>query len=520
MASRLAAYRPRPRPEQALPAGPFTRVVESNDPTASTPDALVYAYNMLPLSVAQGAGWWGRPGYARERGFAGGATPQAIGEYDAGGGAYLVVIYNGTLEKQKADGTWSGRVIPGIKTSGRVYITQFGPYLVISDGVNRPVAYHTTDATVTTITACPPLLGPPVVYYGKLVGVSAATSPFYTIVWSEEGDIFTGYGALGSDNAWDFKQTSQEGINWLISDNDGLWVFREHSIALIQGPTEDAFTSAGTREGISETVGASRKSQPVRARDKFFFFDAELRPQMYVRGGGVVSPPLAEQCQPSLEGLRAFPAWAPSVYWESRDIVVLAARTGAFADNYPEVLLTFSATDGRYLGVWRFAHGPGAEMIVSVKAKGGRIVRAVDSTLYVHGTLESGPWTDSGVAIEHRAVGPFQGYDTAYDKKFSRLDLSIRAPNRITELAVETTTSHGKSPELALPVQSGQLIWGQSSWGHLPEPFPNEQKVTAGLDAFGRWCRLQVRHRGLNEQFGLEGWTLTATATDRNPRHR
>lgn len=523
MAQRVMPYRVRPAPEVPLSAGPFSRVVESLDPTASQPDALTAALNMFPLSAAQGAGWWGRPGYAPLGGELGRVQGIVQHKGSSTSAERLIAVVSGAVYRfDPGLNVWVKipATVP-LSLFNRVYFTEVAGKLVISDGENKPVVYDNGAGTITQIAAAPTLAGPIVTYYGKLVGVQLG-NPQYTLVWSEENDPFTGYGTGGSDNAWDFAQTSSDRITALHAANDGLYIFRRSSITMIMGPTEDAFQSAGVRESISETVGT--EGEIVSAGDKLFFLDQECRPRCYVRGGGIMDPGAANDALVSTAEYS--PAGAPAARWSFGNLVLLGAEKGdPIGQSFSQIFLVMDGASGTYLGIWKFA----MRRIFSF----GRVIHPTDGrphmahgdfsgSVHLHGTPEhgDGPWTDDGAAIEHVLNGPYQAYDTAHDKKFSRVDVAHRAPNALTELYARIETPNGLTPDLAYTVPGRPLVWGVSKYGETPEAIPNERKASLGFDQVGRWARLALRHTGPGQQYGVEAWTVTAQGTSKQPRHR
>src|SRR2546430_9136670 len=116
---------------------------------------------------------------------------------------------------------WSHILLDGgtvLSTTAAIDAVNFANKLIITDGINTPVAYDGTSFTV--LTNCPVLFGPPTVYYAKLFGITA--SDHHQLVWSEENDPTTGYTAGGFNNAWILGQTKQDAITRLLGTNAAL----------------------------------------------------------------------------------------------------------------------------------------------------------------------------------------------------------------------------------------------------------------------------------------------------------
>lgn len=512
----------RRRPVMYVQVGP-AGVRDSVDPSASDRTRLTAAENIFPLSSAFGGGWWGRPGITGAGAQLGaGALREGQRTYQftkLDGTEYTIRFTAGAMYSLNwTTGVWSAIALGAgcaLPTSGRIYCCTFADQLIVNpnDGVNKPWAW--SGAAFTALTNAPIAYGAPVVHYAKLFFIKWAERN--TFVWSQEQQPNVGYeatiGAVTYDNAWTLGQTDQEGLFRLVATNSALYYFRARSIGLILGEVDANFRSTGTLEGVSTTIGSTSPDAFVLYDDSVWFLDADAQPQRLLVGGGLQSPGPWEEARETTSRLPLTALKnATAIYWQEGDLVWFGVASPSASD--PNKVLCYHARTGLYTGIftgWDFTaldvvkNGSGVPTVVQLSR---------DGYAYRHGHLTESIWSDAFAAvtraISHQASGMYHGFDTMVEKHFNRLDLALRQVTDLTDVRVKVTTPYGTTTEETIQVTGGSARWGSGLWGtDVWAASAIENHVEVGFDPVGRWGKVSVRHSGLNEQFGLIGWTLT-----------
>jgi hypothetical protein len=125
---------------------------------------------------------------------------------------------------------------------------------------------------------------------------------------------------------------------------------------------------------------------------------------------------------------------------------------------------------------------------------------AADGKVYAHGTANGSVWDDAGAAIQHVVRAPYLGHDVAHDKRFSRLDVTMRAGSNMTDLAVDYETPYGLSVPQSSDLTSAISFWDEMEWGDPWSSDSIEAPLRVGLNGQGRWIRPRIQHHQAGEQ--------------------
>lgn len=299
----------RRRPPQAVTIqnGPWQSTVVTDDPFDSGDDTLIDAGNVYIQDVQAKSGVYARPGMdlfnmgdpvtTSASPFRGQGT---ISHTDLSGVTYNFVVFDGKLFRADATFTVFTDVSPaGITIDNavttRVYGTSFANQLAITDGENRP--WLATDLSSTPITGTYvdydgsgttwAAFGPGRIYGGSIVWIvsQADSVPARTdLLWSNPGDLSTGYQQSGYDFRWTLGQTDADPLTALYGQNTQLVYWRENSIGAISGIPGPSFQSSHTDDAISKNVGTLAPQSIVAYGTTIFFTDALGRPYRLVPG--------------------------------------------------------------------------------------------------------------------------------------------------------------------------------------------------------------------------------------------
>ena len=175
--------------------------------------------------------------------------------------------------------------------------------IIFTDGVGTPFMYDCTNETFTKLSAAPKAKRVTVYYQKVVFGAITETGKQNRIEWSEEGQPDVGYDDTGYDNLWVFGQQDTGPVVAVEGTNDALYVFKRTSISAVRGPTEDAFTAAGTREGVSTEVGALGPYCTTIGENSVIYFMGEDRDLYALTPGASAPTPITER-EDGSSGLR------------------------------------------------------------------------------------------------------------------------------------------------------------------------------------------------------------------------
>jgi hypothetical protein len=522
-----AGSRAFPKP-LAYEVGPWRGVRDIVDPTVARRDVAYAAQNMYPESAELGGGWVGRPGFTRasfsqQLGTVSSRRVQLVTEFTKlNGTSYAVLVCGGVFYTYSfSTGLFTSHSLGSLTLDdeAKVYGVTFADRLILSDGINKPIAWD--GSAFVELTNCPVLFGKPWVYYAKLFGIKATERS--TIVWSEEADPTLGYEAGGYNNAWTLGQTDQDPLYAGVGFNEAMLVFRARSMTQILGAVNDDFQSSGTREGVSETIGTTSPDALVVVGRTVFFLDADRRPQRYTINGSIDDEPAVwENARSTIANIATDSnAVTAGAYYPTIDVVLYAVVGRGFTD--PSFLMTFDGSNAAYLGVWTgfpvTAFGFWTDDNDRIRLVHG----ATDGYPYLYGVPGGTAYNDelvTGTApVEHYLeTGPI-GYDIQVEKQFDRVDVGVRATTAITDCRVRLATSAGTGPEAQLTFAGGVALWDDAEWDEAVwTSESSEQHGALGTDTIGRWCRVQVRHAVLGETIGVMRVAVGAYALGDYPK--
>jgi hypothetical protein len=505
--------------------GPWRAVRDHIDPTTAAPDLLYAARNMITEDPAIGGGWVSRPGFELASdgdplGTLGARVHQAIGEFERRDGTiYRVAIVNGQFYTYDwTTATFTEQSLGSLTIDAgatHVYLVTFADRLIISDGVNRPIAWD--GSTFAELTACPVLFGRPWIYYAKLFGIRASDPTEF--VWSEEEDPTIGYDVGGYNNAWRLIQTDSSALRAGLGFNDGMVLLRARSGTIVTGAVGTEFQSTGTREGLSETIGSESPAALTVAGRNIFFLDADRRPQLLTIDGGIRGAAGSEQplWSDARETIKNIPAnssaAAIGVYHPLLDVVLFGVP--ALGETRPTFWLEYDALTGDFLGTWTGFSATAAGVWTDLEGKPRLVHGDTDGYTYVHG-LPGGAVYDDGFAAGAEAIdhyietGPI-GYDTKQEKIFDRVDVSVRALTELNDVELTHRTSKQVFEAVALTFAGGQAVWDAGLWDVAQWSTESaEQHGDVGTAAWGRYTYVQLQHRELGESFGAMKVTVLA----------
>jgi hypothetical protein len=527
--------------EFRLEDGPWVEMQDTLSPTARKEGSYLYAQNVYPQDPELGGQMAGRPG-SRPMGAppaegvvigglgnsANGITQFSSpthGELSVCASAGSLYVYDWTTEAwtmgvSQADIVAAGANL-GAGSAAIISLTNAFDKLVVSDGTYNPFLWDgTIGGGVTPLPNAQPLYGPPTLYQGRLFGISGFD--LRKMIWSEPDDPTTGYEAGGYNNAWTLRQTDPHTLTRLVGTNQGIVIFREHSITMALGDVGENFASASTSESIDSTVGTKTPYAVCEVGANIAFLDANLRPHI-VLPGAVGARPCWQGFREELWNgpARAIDNRCSAVYWSALNLVLFAVPDGFNKRNLLLVLNVVANDIPRPAGVWLgWAIGSDQTHVIAILR---RPVIYSDSSMqvlvrgmwpsgrvYQFGHPDDDPFlTDDAVVnaglvpIEHVFRTQPLGHSTKRDKIFDRVDLTWRADDD-ANIEVQTISPLGESDPQTVSLTP-------------VDDYATESHGAIGIDVQARWTQVRIRHARPGEQFGLVAVTVTGYATDDDP---
>lgn len=526
--------------EIPLEDGPWEGMLDSISPTAQATGKYLLGQNIYPLDPDLGDGMVGRPGvkqmgaqlpgraqgsfqFTKSTGFE--ATVQVAGgrfyTFNWGTLAWTEVLTTAQLGA-------AGIVID--PAAQNVAFLNFSDRLVVSDGTHKLWDWDgTTGGGLRNLVNSEPMYGQPRITYDRIVGIVVGEPK--TIIWSNTDDATTGYRAGGFNNAWSLTQNDPNRLYALLATNNVTYAIRARSALPLEGAPGDNWSTDNTRDSISDTFGTLSPFAAILHDVNAFVVDADLHPQ-FLRPGGAGFIPIWRELRETTKRISKSPGIASKVqtvfYSPASLFLVAYPDSGA---NECNAILVYDAKGElpRAVAVWR---GWEVTSMAMVKDGSGRPVWIHGDSLgylYQHGNPDDDTFlTDDAlvtgtVAIEHLFEQQPQGVSTKTEKIFDRADFVVRQEAAVMTLNLSLTTPHGTSIEQ-------QVVLGAPTTGFDDLPgfddllFDSvggsttlEQHSDVGLDGYGRWGKLKIRHATLGERFGLEAIRLTTYVTDDDP---
>lgn len=516
---RVATRRRRRAPEQATysPLGPFLAIRDSLDVTSSQQERARLLRNVYPLEPHHAGRVVGRPGVTGLGAqLASGADVQYLGQFTkVAGTEYTVAIVGGRIFTLNwGTSTWSEVVTAAnlttasitLSTTAKIRCVVFADELIVSDGTNTPFAWDGTTGAggLTSLTNAPVFYGQPVVHYGKLFGINAANRA--ELQWSEEAAPNTGYDAGGYNNAWELRQTDTNALVRLVPTNESLYVFRERSITEIFGEVTPNFSSTGTRESVSATIGTASPDSVLYANRYVIFADADGQPYYLAPGG--TPQPMFKDLHETIEGLdpsafddvEAFRE--PSLellcfaYKGTNDTDLGTALCFHFEGGHPPfAVAVFTGYEAKRHGVLK--NGDGVPTAVHGDTAG---------YIYEHKTPDDNVWDDELAAgtqaISHAVHTNFAGFAAQAESHFDRADFMVLARSDAT-ITVRSQTDQGLGGTLQLTYEGESADWDTAVWDTDVWAGYGIEHLSVGLNAFGRYCGLNIEHEQVGERFAF-----------------
>jgi hypothetical protein len=521
--------------------GPWTGMVDAIAPTVTSEGKYVLGQNVYPLDPAIGEGVVGRPG-VRVLGAIGGApgARRAQGHYQftkRDGTEYTIRIVGGKFETFNwATEVWTEVVTTAQLTTAGITLDATAPIafltfedkVIISDETNTAWMWDgTTGAGLTKLTNAPVFYGPLTNYSGRVWGIKKTERG--TMVWSEAGDATTGYEAGGYNNAWTIAQTDPNRLTRLIGTNEALYVLRGRSGTTVSGQVTSTFSSAATRESLSDTIGTMSPFAVVVQDLNIIVLDADLHPQLLRPG----ATGFTELWTAFRETLKRIPKTEDdqrrciSVLYTPASLLLFAIPDRDATD--PNLLLVYDIKGvvPVPVAIWRGWEITSMAMVKNAEGTPYLVHGDSEGYTYLHGNPEDaeGPWDDelvSGtVPIDHIVETRPLGFSPSGEKIFDRIDVSIRANTQMT-LEISQITPRGTSEAQEILVESGFQGWDQAVWDDMIWDVDDvlgtlESHGDVGIDEQARWLKVRIRHRTLGEQFGLVALEVVGYLTDNDP---
>ena len=529
-----SALYPRPNVEKLLPPGLVANILGVRDavePVVASPQLAYSILNLFPT----GTRWYGRPGF-RQAGSQLETTAQLLYSFQKQDGTlHSVRICGGKFYTYDwASGSWTEMVNAAAFTAAGItldasaicHATTFNDKLIVNDSVNRPWSWDgTTGGGLSLLSNAPSVCyGVPVVYAGKLFFIMG--NERLSFAWSEELAENTGYEAGGYNNTWEFAQTAQDRLVRMVGTNQGLVVFRGHSISLILGEVATDFRSASTDEAISGTLGTLSPDSIVEVGQSIFFLDQRGRPQLLRLGSGVVGEeddgvdPIWWDCAELMEKLtRSDVANWQGVYRNDLDLVLFSYwEDGRSARDR---IMCFRPDTGQYTG--RFT-GFQVDRIAMLRDNryedNTRMMHDEgDGYAYWHGLPGENVLTDElnagDAGIVHEIAGPALHYEIDAEKRWERADIELRGWSGLTTISFDYQTPRSRNFSTAQTVavsaaDDDTLVWDDGLWDDGEWDYENyAARAALGLAANGRWIRPRIRHTTAGERFGFSAMMLT-----------
>jgi hypothetical protein len=539
-----------PRPPVDFRVGPVTRIIDSQTPDATTAGVIARAGNSVVVQADVGPLVQGRPGLSftgaggtPQMGSAGARTVQLLTTWTTlAGTSYTVAMVGGKFYTYTwSTDAWAEAVNAAafaaatggavtLSTTTKCYGAVLNNTLIVSDGANVGFSWDgTTNGGVVKLTSAPVFYGPLVVYYGKLFGIKSTERN--TVVWSEEAAPNTGYEAGGYNNAWSLWQSDQDQLTGLAATNSQLVIFRQTSTTAITGAVTDAFSSTGTRDALSETVG-SASPDGIQVWDGMVYFLGSDR-HLY----RITSTGLQEVGKGHRRALGTIPiaslASAQLVPWYGapNQRYLLCGFQETSASGVSKYLVLDADTGeaaGDFTG-WTcqrsgIVQNAGGQLFTAFGA--GSTPTALDGYVSYLNTLDGSVWIDGLQAasqpIAHEVLSGFLGWDESVDKLWDRADLSFTMPTDLSLMTLGYVTSRGTATPQTLPTIEGvagsrwdSFLWDTGTWA---DASAIERKVSVGWNGQGRWLQAVLRHDTASEQFQFQSARIYAIPLDVNPK--
>lgn len=541
---------PRTKRRAILQAGPFDRVLWRATFDAP-PSSLRYLSNGYILPGGQAVQ---RPQFDLLGWTLGTKTQLLYDFWTTAGVQHTVAIIDGEITEYNWSTDTSSTVVSTanltsasivLSTTARCYAVTFDNKMIISDGTNTPFAWDGTSGAggLTELTNAPVFFGQPTVYYGKLFAIKNTDQ--LTIVWSEENDPTTGYEAGGFNNAWTLGQTNSEHLVGILGTNEALYYWRKTGIGIIRGAVTPDFSSSGTHDAVSESLGLIHTSVRLYTDGRVFFADQYRRPWMLV--GGTLEPIWEQLSQAFTAGTASmgfedlglsetFYLRSPATFADDAGIAIMPSLDAVMfkvPSSTTQPLLVFGAHDGRFHGVWTAptmtAQQPVLATIENPGTNGfageGLVIQGTAGVLFANlrfsgedgGSIVDG--SGSPATFTTRLIGPYHGLGPGGTGNQNWIWLEVAARLHLTLVVAPAGSATAKYTMRVITSQQRTAGAAASTQDvtpvvEIPSGTLGEQILTrrVGILEGGSWAIVSMDMTNPSEvhSLGSTGWTIEA----------
>lgn len=524
-----------PRRVRTLKAGPWVGMRDSQDPTLSSdPSRASLIQNMYPLELDKPSSFVGRPGFDQagsQLGASGKRTGQLVYQFTKLDGTEItlaivggqgIYTYNWSTEAWTQVVTVANLTTASITLSetAHCYADTFTDKVLISDGTNDPFTWDGTSGAggLTVLTASDVLYGQPRIHYAKAFGIK--NTQRNVLEWSEENDATIGYETAPYSNSWQLGQTDQEAIVAIAPTNDALYYLRARSAGAIYGAVTPEFSSDGTHEGVSQSIGTLSPDGVVVVGERVFFLDADLRP--HVIDGGRVKP-LFDDIRETLAAMdKTKASQCIARYYSTLGLVLFGVVESG--NSVPSAILVYNPVLDLPVAVWRGFTFTALGIVKNANGVPVLMHLSNDGYAYDHGVRDGTLWSDElnagTAAIAHEIETCHLGVDARFEKRFQRVDALIRADADGSAIGLSYATPYGSTvTPLSASVSGGGSRWDAVDWDEFTWGYESVQRhIAFGVRAVGRWVRFRLAHEVAGEEFGMEG--IACDYTDAGDHHK
>ena len=503
--------------ESTIKQEPIKGMRDSLSVPASRLNKAFLMENVYPSDPETGAAVVGRPGFTQMGAQLGaGGAGQRVFQFTQLDGTERTVGFVGGLMYTYDWGadSWSQVTLVGVSlpASGEIFCATYNDKLIVNpnDGTNRPFSWDGT--TFVSLTDAPLAFGRIAVYYAKLFFINWADRSEF--MWSEEASETTGYDQGGFNNAWSLQQTDQEPLFALYGTNEALYYFRARSTGAVSGPVSTEFIAAGTREGVSETIGTTSPGSVFSFDNEIYFIDADGKPRILSR---IVSDEHWQDLETAISAQdKTKFSLAQGVAHTDLGLALLGIVDSGSIPNKiyalnlrtQEVVAKFSGFPFNALDVVK-----NADKVPTL------VHLSNDGYAYRHGNPSGSLWDDGlnagSASIAHTFIGPPLGANRATrdggairdEMIFDQMDLIFQPDTAMTSVAVNYITPRGTSSAQTITVAIA-----------TDTATPNiEEHKSLGLNGRGRWLMPKIVHDQAAERFGLISATVQAFDDEDDP---
>jgi hypothetical protein len=505
------------------------------------PKFVYFAYNSYVDSAGPLSAYRSRPGRYRITAtqLGGGGVGQLAYQFTKlDGTQYTVAICGGKFYTLNwGTTTWTEVVTAAnfatatitLSTTARCFAVTLADKMIVSDGVNTPWMWDGTAGAggLTKLTNCPVLYGQPTVYAAKLFGIKNTNRAAY--VWSEENDPTTGYEAGGFSNIFVASQTGSDPLFAVRGINDGFYFWRQKSVGVMRGASNEEFQSATTMDSFSG-AGTTSPRGVLYHNNTFWFPDERGRPWSLSPGGQM--QPLWEQTSLLYPtdtgddeaivnaGVEVATTTTDLLHMQTVPVPILG---GVLFGCNPSNQSGADLHGGLYFNGDGIAHGfwfwttsdatvAGAMGVALNSVTNLTEVLCIDDTGFTYAFGKVGQWYDqndagSNTSVQVNITASRHGTASGVELLFDQIDITtdVRSTAAVAITAI-IPTSRDPVPGSSLQVNATTTLSVQ------------EKRTAFGLNRMGRWVQPQILLSSTgNYPMALHGYTIHAIPVSSSP---